>query len=156
MLQVDTIFRIQGESGKSVLSALRKHRKWNNPDFLEKMVNYYNLNQYGTSLNPEVWDPKAIPEEDYWQSLAQQLAAKKRQRGEQVRFTSAGQQQPVAAAVTSAAAAAAAAVMAMGQVPGPGAAAAPKMLPPDPRIEAAQAQAAAVAKQLVKKSKWDK
>eukprot|EP00878_Enallax_costatus_P038617 GHUV01043992.1.p1 GENE.GHUV01043992.1~~GHUV01043992.1.p1 ORF type:complete len:126 (-),score=40.28 GHUV01043992.1:209-547(-) len=112
------------------------------------MVKFYHLNQYGTSFNPDVWDPKAISEDDYWPVLAQQLAAKKRQRGEQVKFTSGGQQQAVA---VPAAAAAAAAVLAMGQAP-----AAPKTFPPDARVEAAQAQAAALAKQLIKKSKWDK
>lgn len=126
------------------------------------MVDFFHLDQYGSSFNPEVWDPKAIPEEDYWPSLAQQLAAKKRQRGEQVKFTSAGQQQPAnPLAAATAAAAAAAAVMAMGQAPGSmtaaaaaAASAAGKVV--DPRVEAAQAQAAAVAKQLLKKSKWDK
>lgn len=139
----------QRKSGRSVIDVMRKDRRWQNPVFLEKFVNFYSLDQYGTSFSPEVWDPKAIPEDDYWPALAQQLAAKKRQRGEQVKFASAGQQHAVAA---PAAAAAAAAVLAMGQAP----TAVPKMVPPDPRVEAAQAQASALAKQLLKRSKWDK
>lgn len=173
--QVDFYHKKQHETGKSIVAVMRKMRRWNNPDFLEKMVNFYQLDQYGSSFSTDVFDPQGIPADDKWPALAAQLAARKRARGAEVKFTSAGQQ-AAAAGTTGAAAAAtavsvpgtatAAAVVGVGQsglvaaavaAAAAGPAAAPKMLPPDPR--AAQAQAQALANTLLagaKKSKWDK
>jgi hypothetical protein len=167
------------QTGKSIVSVLRKNRRWQNPDFLEKMVRYYHLDQYGSSLSVDVFDPKGIPDEDKWPALAAVLQQRKRARGAEVQFRSSGSQQQqqqqqastgaaAAAAAGGLSAAAAAAAAQPGGAGGAGAAAAgsglpaaPKMLPPDPRkVEAAQAQAQALANALLsgasKKSKWDK
>jgi hypothetical protein len=165
------------QTGKSIVSVLRKNRRWQNPDFLEKMVRYYHLDQYGSSLSTEVFDPKGIPDEDKWPALAAVLQQRKRGRGTAVEFKSSGSQQQqlssagaAGAAAGGLSAAAAAAAAQPGGAGGAGAAAvaagsglpaAPKMLPPDPRkVEAAQAQAQALANALLsgaaKKSKWDK
>jgi hypothetical protein len=167
----------QQATGLSVMAAMRNNRRWNNPAFLKKMVDYYHLQPYGTALGTEVWDPEGIPEEDKWTALHAQIQARKRPRGGEVRFTSAGQQQLGQAAAAAAAAAAAgvtlagqagvtaAAAAAGGAVAGLAAAAgASKVLPGDLRkLEQAQAQAQALANALMsgaaaagaKKSKWD-
>jgi hypothetical protein len=173
--RVESIYRTQMQTGKSIVSVLRKNRRWQNPDFLEKMVRYYHLDQYGSSLSADVFDPNGIPDEDKWPALAAILQQRKRARGAGVQFTSSGSQQQqlssagAAAAAGGLSAAAAAAAAQPGGAGGAGAAAAagsglpaaPKMLPPDPRkVEAAQAQAQALANALLsgatKKSKWDK
>ncbi|KAF6253163.1 hypothetical protein COO60DRAFT_1548527 [Scenedesmus sp. NREL 46B-D3] len=169
--RVESIYRTQVQTGKSLVSVLRKNRRWQNPDFLEKMVRYYHLDQYGSSLSVDVFDPKGIPDEDKWPALAAVLQQRKRMRGAEVQFRSSGQQQQssagaaggAAGGLSAAAAAAAAAGSGGGAAAGSGSGlpAAPKMLPPDPRkVEAAQAQAQALANALLsgatKKSKWDK
>jgi hypothetical protein len=140
-------------NGRSVMNELRKDRRWQNPKFLQKTVEFFDLQQYGSNLNPEVWDPKSIPQDDMWPALQQQLEARKRRRGAEVKFQSAGQQLPPAGPGAAAAAAAAAVASQPGLA---GAAGAPKMVGLDPRAAAAQAQA--LASTLVagaKKSKWD-
>ncbi|WIA19382.1 hypothetical protein OEZ85_004005 [Tetradesmus obliquus] len=162
--RVESIYRTQMQTGKSIVSVLRKNRRWQNPDFLEKMVRYYHLDQYGSSLSSDVFDPKGIPDEDKWPALAAVLQQRKRARGAEVQFRSSGQQQQQQAGAGAAAAAAAAAALPGGggaAAAGSGLPAAPKMLPPDPRkVEVAQAQAQALANALLsnatKKSKWDK
>lgn len=151
-------------SGRSVMNELRKDRRWQNPKFLQKTVDFFGLQQYGTCLSPEVWDPTAIPDEDMWPALQQQMEARKRRKGTEVKFQSSGQQLPpsgpgqVAAAQAAAAAVAAAALASQ-----PGAAAAggaPKVVSIDPRAAAAQAQVLAntlaAGAAGAKKSKWDK
>lgn len=141
-------------SGRSVMGELRKDPRFQNPKFLQKSVEFYSLQQYGTCLSPEVWDPSSLSEEDMWPALQQQLEARKRRRGAEVKFQPGGQQLPPLAA-GMAAAAAAAAVASQPGMPGGGA---PKVLSIDPRAAAAHAQA--LASTLVagagKKSKWDK
>jgi hypothetical protein len=147
-------------SGRSVVSELRKDRRWQNPKFLQKTVEYFGLQQYGTCLNPDVWDPAAIPEEDMWPALQQQLEAKKRRRGTEVKFQSSGQQLPPAGpgqAAAAQAAAAAAAAVALASHPGAAGGGAPKVVSIDPRAAAAQAQVLANSLAAgAKKSKWDK
>jgi len=141
-------------SGRSVMGELRKDARFQNPKFLQKSVEFYGLQQYGTCLSPEVWDPSSLAEEDMWPALQQQLEARKRRRGAEVKFQGGGQQLPPLAA-GMAAAAAAAAVASQPGMPGGGA---PKVVSIDPRAAAAHAQA--LASTLVagagKKSKWDK
>jgi hypothetical protein len=46
------------------MHAIRKDRRWQNPKFLQKSVEYFDLEQYGTCLSPDVWDPSAVSDED--------------------------------------------------------------------------------------------
>jgi hypothetical protein len=88
-----------------------------------------------------------------WPALQQQLEARKRRRGAEVKFQSAGQQLPPAGPGAASAAAAAAAMSSQ-----PGAAAAggaPKLVNIDARAAAAQALASTLVAGA-KKSKWDK
>eukprot|EP00775_Hariotina_reticulata_P011920 gene11920-12064_t len=39
----------QQATGLSVMAAMRNNRRWNNPAFLKKMVDYYHLHQYGAA-----------------------------------------------------------------------------------------------------------
>lgn len=60
------IDRVQRQKGVTIMETLARDRRWSNPTFLEKMVGHFGLDPYGSCFRPEVWDPKALPEEDTW------------------------------------------------------------------------------------------
>jgi hypothetical protein len=62
------------KTGKTVMDQLKRMRAWNNPDFLEKMVDHFQLQQYGSCFPKEVWDPQDLPPEDTWKELQHQIA----------------------------------------------------------------------------------
>lgn len=44
-------------------------RGYRNPEFFKKMIEHYDIEQYGSCLPREVWDPAALPAEDYLHAL---------------------------------------------------------------------------------------
>lgn len=97
---VEDYTKVQNSTGRTIMEVLRQNRKWCNPDFLEKMVRFYDLDQYGSSFAAEVWNPKALHEEDYWPQVQKAAAAEQARRAEenarrqQIQFQSAGLQKP--------------------------------------------------------------
>ena len=45
-------------------------RDFRNPDFLQKMVDYFHIDHTGTCFAPGVWDPKSLPAEDFYDRCA--------------------------------------------------------------------------------------
>ena len=68
------MLNIYYQTGKTVMDQLKKMRAWNNPDFLEKMVDHFQLQQYGSCFPKEIWDAENLPPEDTWKELQQQIA----------------------------------------------------------------------------------
>ena len=58
------------KAGKSISQAYKRHRDYSNPQFLEKMINHFGVDQYGTCFAPEIFDPNALPREDYFDRRA--------------------------------------------------------------------------------------
>ena len=47
-------------------TVLRDMRRYKNPDFLQKMVDHFGIDHVGSCFPKEVFDPKKLPEEDYY------------------------------------------------------------------------------------------
>ena len=62
------------EAGFSIAQAYRKHRDYSNPQFLEKMIDHFGVDQYGTCFAPDVFCPTSLPREDYFDRSASAYA----------------------------------------------------------------------------------
>lgn len=100
--------------GRSLASQLRASRDYRNPEFFSKMVEYWEIDQYGTAFNSEVYDPTSLPAEDRIQALQEEWAQEETRRRTvraatgRVEFTKGGVQPgngPSAAAAAAVAAA---------------------------------------------------
>ncbi len=47
-------------------------RDFRNPDFLQKMVDYFHIDHTGTCFAPGAWDPKSLRAEDFYDRCAGQ------------------------------------------------------------------------------------
>jgi len=74
--RVTTLLAKQRASGRLVLAVLRANRDYSNPAFMEKMVAHYGVQQYGSNVPREHFDPSALPEEDTWAALNRALENK--------------------------------------------------------------------------------
>ena len=54
------------DRGVTLAGALAKHRGYRNPDFLQKMVEHFGIKECGTCFAKELFDPDALPKEDYY------------------------------------------------------------------------------------------
>ncbi|KAK9843359.1 hypothetical protein WJX74_010864 [Apatococcus lobatus] len=103
---ITNLLKTQRERGQTLNHAMKSHRDYRNPNFLQKMVEFCDIQQYGSCYPVHLWDPTALPPEDHATALLQEHAAwqdrraAERQKRGRVDFTKA----------TSAAAAAVAAV----------------------------------------------
>ncbi len=57
-------------TGKRITEELRRMRDFRNPDFLQKMVDYFHIDHTGTCFAPGAWDPKSLPAEDFYDRCA--------------------------------------------------------------------------------------
>jgi len=62
--RVEQLMRAKIDSGRQVTSELRKMRPYKNPDFLQKMVDFFGIEDTGSCYPKEVFDPKGFPKED--------------------------------------------------------------------------------------------
>jgi len=53
------------EGGMVLSTALKNRRDFCNPHMMSMMIEYNDIDQYGSNYNPELWDPKQIPPEDF-------------------------------------------------------------------------------------------
>ena len=57
--------------GTSINDQLRSSKGFRNPDFLQSVVEHFNINQHGTMFSKDVFDPAGYTEEDFYDALAQ-------------------------------------------------------------------------------------
>lgn len=53
---------------KNITNELRQVRAYKNPDFLQKMVKHFGVHDKGTCFPKDVFDPDALPKEDYYKA----------------------------------------------------------------------------------------
>lgn len=51
-------------AGTNINDALRNRPDFRNPDFLQSLVQHFNVNQYGSAFAPEVFSPEGVSDED--------------------------------------------------------------------------------------------
>lgn len=73
--RVAQLCRAKADTGKRLTAELRRMRAYKNPDFLQKMVLYHGVDDRGTNFAPDVFDPRAIPKEDYYQACVSHLTS---------------------------------------------------------------------------------
>jgi hypothetical protein len=54
---------------------LRSSKDYRNPEFFKKMVEYWEIDEHGTAFTPEMFNPRALPQEDSIEELKKELAA---------------------------------------------------------------------------------
>ena len=59
--------------GVTLAGALAKHRGSRNPDFLRKMVEHFEIQEYGSCFSKECFDLEALSKEDFYDRLAEVL-----------------------------------------------------------------------------------
>src|SRR5690606_32403877 len=55
--------------GLNLNEDLKKQKQFSNPEILEKIVEAFDIKQYGTQYSNEIWDPYNLPEEDYYDKI---------------------------------------------------------------------------------------
>jgi hypothetical protein len=96
--------------GRRLTDELRSSRDYRNPEFFRKMVEYWEIDEYGTCFPPSVFDPGGLPMEDRadalraeWEAGEERRKAARATAGLGERFVHGGGQQHPAAAGTAAA-----------------------------------------------------
>lgn len=78
--RVRRFLAIQSERGVSVNEQIQGNSGFRNPAFLEKMVEHFALDSFGTLLPAHVWDPHNLPREDFVDAIEQALAERRERR----------------------------------------------------------------------------
>ena len=60
-------------AGTQMAAALRQSRDFCNPYMMNMMIEYNQLDEYGSCYPSELWDPKGIPAEDYGRPLEREM-----------------------------------------------------------------------------------
>lgn len=113
---------LQSSTGRRLTDTLRASRDYRNPEFFRKMIGYWEIEEHGSALPPESFDPGALPQEDTLEALKAEWAAEEERRraarasgAGKIEFAMGGTQHaapPQSAAATAAAVAAAQAIAA--------------------------------------------
>ncbi|KAK9906776.1 hypothetical protein WJX75_007776 [Coccomyxa subellipsoidea] len=77
---VERLMRAKIETGKRITAELRRMRAYKNPDFLQKMVDFFGIEDIGSCYPKEVFDPKGFPKEDYYKALMQEWEAEENRK----------------------------------------------------------------------------
>ena len=100
--------------GRRLTDTLRSSRDYRNPEFFKKMVEYWEIDEHGTALPPEVFNPGALPKEDFiealkkeWTEEDQRKKAARAAGSAKIEFTQAGGARGGSATATATATAAA-------------------------------------------------
>jgi len=84
----------QTKKGYSVNDHIRNAKSFRNPDILEKLVNYFEVREFGTNYPPALYDPTDLNKEEHYDRLEE--ARRKweerqaRKPGEKIAFASGG------------------------------------------------------------------
>jgi len=73
------------EGGMVLSTALKNRRDFCNPHMMSMMIEYNDIDQYGSNYNPELWDPKQIPPEDFVGALEKEYMEMAKKRTEEQR-----------------------------------------------------------------------
>lgn len=65
---------LKNNKGKYINAELRASRQYRNPDFLSHSVKHCKLDPHGTCYSPDVFDPKDLHKEDYYDQLMAEFA----------------------------------------------------------------------------------
>ena len=101
------------QSGRSINAELRKSKGYRNPDFLQKIVEFFGIREHGSCYPRELFDPDALLAEDYYDALTASQRAQTEERSQRgvVEFRTGGVQLGTGGAAAAAAALAARAAM---------------------------------------------
>jgi hypothetical protein len=66
--------------GRRLTDELRASRDYRNPQFFRKMVEYWEIDEHGTTFDPGVFDPASLPTEDRVGALRAEWAAEEERR----------------------------------------------------------------------------
>jgi len=58
------------KEGKSINESLRQSKAFRNPDILEKLVVFVNINEIGSNYPTHLWNPSAYRPEDFYDAIA--------------------------------------------------------------------------------------
>ena len=64
--KVESLMKAKMHSGLLVTAQLKKMKPYKNPDFLQKMVEFFGIDHIGSCYPKEVFDPHGFPKEDYY------------------------------------------------------------------------------------------
>jgi len=90
------------KEGKSINESLRQSKAFRNPDILEKLVVYCNINEIGSNYPLHLWNPAAHNPEDFYDAIAAEQRRMEERRDQerssrtQVEFVSPSITRPVA------------------------------------------------------------
>jgi hypothetical protein len=74
--------------GRRLTDTLRSSRDYKNPEFFKKMVEYWEIDEHGTTFTPEMFNPGSLPVEDTIEELKKELRAEdKRKKAERIAGT---------------------------------------------------------------------
>jgi hypothetical protein len=65
---VERVMEGKRRSGKLFTEELRRMRAYRNPDFLQKMVEFFGIEDQGTCFPKEIFDPSSLPKEDNYKA----------------------------------------------------------------------------------------
>ncbi|KAK9853392.1 hypothetical protein WJX84_006179 [Apatococcus fuscideae] len=71
---ISKLLDTQREQGQTLNNAMKSHRDYRNPNFLQKMVEFCDIQQYGSLYPNELWDPSSLPAEDHSDALLDEHA----------------------------------------------------------------------------------
>ena len=64
--KVEKLWQAKLRTGKNITQEVNAMRPYRNPDFLQKMVDFFGIDHTGTCFAPGIWDPKSLPAEDFY------------------------------------------------------------------------------------------
>lgn len=64
--KVEKLWQAKLRTGKNITQEVNSMRPYRNPDFLQKMVDFFGIDHTGTCFAPDIWDPKSLPAEDFY------------------------------------------------------------------------------------------
>ncbi|KAL3671694.1 hypothetical protein V7S43_003604 [Phytophthora oleae] len=74
--RIERFLRVQNERGQDFQTTLQDKKEVRNPYILEKVVEYFGIDELQSNLSPDVFDPHGLPLHEYADALA--LEQKKR------------------------------------------------------------------------------
>ena len=63
---VQRLIEVRQTSNRNITNELRQVRDYKNPDFLQKMVKHFGVRDKGSCFPKDVFDPEALPKEDFY------------------------------------------------------------------------------------------
>jgi HCNGP-like protein len=71
--RIASILQKQKANNSNIIAYLRANRNYRNPCFMEQCVETTGIYKYGTCFDPNVFDPRGMPEEDFLPAIKEKL-----------------------------------------------------------------------------------